>query len=548
MSFADLHQMVTGQSGPTGDGTAHRRFIYMLPQGSDVAPAVAQARGWLDELGVASEVALHVSTSAGERSFGLDWRMDLHRPAIVIGTSEMLVSKALNRAFGVPPIMWPVEFALVTNGAHWVVVEPGRCPRAVQTLQRISALAREQGTAEPLLVTLFSEKDLFVQPPRRPGAASPGDDVDLTAFFDTSPEAIAAWLDVVPLVTEADRELHVGVAWATWTPAEGGAPDPEVRAPGAEYRVSLSLRAIAELAAERAIWRRGAYGAWTRVTSAADVEPFSVLLADAADDAAGLARGNVPVLRTPAELAALAAEAGVVPEAEQRPWQSMETHSEQVRDQAAALIALLDPAVPGPARESAVVAGYLHDAGKAHEIWQDGLCALAPAEDQARVAAGRPWAKSGDGAWGRLEFAGGVSFRHELASLLLIDGPLPRLLAAAPDPDLCRYLVLAHHGRLRMIVTDPDTPRPPDGGARVLYGLEQGATSGVPPMLGQPATTLTVDLTQFGADDDGGAWSRTAARLLERYGPFRLAYLEAIVRMADWRASAGRELPGPGAA
>ena len=36
-------------------------------------------------------------------------------------------------------------------------------------------------------------------------------------------------------------------------------------------------------------------------------------------------------------------------------------------------------------------------------------------------------------------------------------------------------------------------------------------------------------------DDD---WGRTAARLRDRYGPFALAYLETLVRIADWRASA----------
>ena len=65
---------------------------------------------------------------------------------------------------------------------------------------------------------------------------------------------------------------------------------------------------------------------------------------------------------------------------------------------------------------------------------------------------GRPWAKSGvTGAW----FGGGVPFRHELASLLMLDGPLNVLLADAPDADLARYLVLAHHGKLRVQVRDP---------------------------------------------------------------------------------------------
>ena len=132
-----------------------------------------------------------------------------------------------------------------------------------------------------------------------------------------------------------------------------------------------------------------------------------------------------------------------------------------------------------------------------------------------------------------LAFAGGVAFRHEFASLLLIDGPLRHLLAASPDPDLTRYLVLAHHGLLRIQVRDPK-----------ILGLEQGATSDIPPMLGGQATTLMVDLDQFrpGLDD---SWTGTVVGLLDKYGPFVLAYLEAVVRIADWRASGGRELPGP---
>jgi CRISPR-associated endonuclease/helicase Cas3 len=70
-----------------------------------------------------------------------------------------------------------------------------------------------------------------------------------------------------------------------------------------------------------------------------------------------------------------------------------------------------------------------------------------------------------------------------------------------------------------------------------ILGLAQGATSDIPPLLGQQATTLTVDLGQF------RSWTGTVAGLLDRYGPFTLAYLETVVRVADWRASGGRELP-----
>ena len=42
-----------------------------------------------------------------------------------------------------------------------------------------------------------------------------------------------------------------------------------------------------------------------------------------------------------------------------------------------------------------MTAAYLHDAGKAHKIWQDALCALAPRGAPGEIDAGRPWAKSG---------------------------------------------------------------------------------------------------------------------------------------------------------
>ena len=159
------------------------------------------------------------------------------------------------------------------------------------------------------------------------------------------------------------------------------------------------------------------------------------------------------------------------------------------------------------------------------------------------IQAGRPWAKSGGN--GRLRFGGGVAFRHELVSLLLLDGPLRPLLAGPPDPDLIRYLVLAHHGKLRVQVRDPGdlaVLASEEASERALLGLTHGTVAPVPHMLGQSASELTVDLEEFSLGGDK-SWTRTVLGLLDRYGPFILAYLETVVRIADWRASAGAEEP-----
>jgi CRISPR-associated endonuclease/helicase Cas3 len=35
----------------------------------------------------------------------------------------------------------------------------------------------------------------------------------------------------------------------------------------------------------------------------------------------------------------------------------------------------------------------------------------------------------------------------------------------------------------------------------------------------------------------GASWGERVAALLARFGPFSLAYLESLLRVADWRAS-----------
>src|ERR1022692_956410 len=132
-----------------------RRLVYALPQRSLVEQVAGDVQGWLTNLGLADVVALHV-VMGGEGTSQKQWRMDMHQPAIVIGTVDSLVSKALNRGYGIGRATYPIDFALVTNGAHWVIDEIQLCPESTTTLRQLAAFASFFGTAEPFGLTCMS--------------------------------------------------------------------------------------------------------------------------------------------------------------------------------------------------------------------------------------------------------------------------------------------------------------------------------------------------------------------------------------------------------
>ena len=699
-----------------------RRLVYALPQRSLVEPTAVAVGSWLAALGLAEQVALHVVMgSAGDVRpvMQVQWRRDPHRPAVVIGTADALVSKALNRGFGVSRITCPIDFALATNGAHWIFDEPSLSRRAVSAMDGIARLSTVLGSAEPFKVSGVSAGEMragggqcrigrlaadagdyeaiaaAVAGMHRPGTrtlivvntvaaargvhaalagrrepcvlvhtafrgrerlaltgaltdeiasdgqivvatqvAEAGMDLDaalvvteaapwpsvvlrarhcLRGAAPCEPELrepelrwippVRAWpyresdvaaavamlreldgrrlssaelagsagltasaaqpalpalgpaelielfdttvddVDLAPYVQDGD-DLEAQLIWAMWTAGDDIRPPADARLPSEEWRCRAPLEQVGVLAARVPVWRFDwASDGWTAVTEKERAKPGEILLVAAADG------GYDPVLGFDPALAATVIESPsadpVAEPAAVTEWVSLRQHSEETADQAAALLASIRPALGDSVLRAIVRAAYLHDAGKAHPIWQDALCALAADEDRTRIATGRPWAKSGMNA--RLEFAGDVSFRHELGSLLLIDGPLRGLVDGTVDRDLVRYVVLAHHGRLRVRVQDPDSA------PGVLFGLAQGAVWSMPSgfdghglagagLAGHGAVELTVDLAGFGGNG-ASSWAAAVGRLLDRYGPFVLAYLETIVRVADWRASGRDPLP-----
>lgn len=376
---------------------------------------------------------------------------------------------------------------------------------------------------------------------------------DFASLFDTSPDLSGHDLDIAPYVRDTE-DLSVQVCWLEW---DGTVPPNSLRPPNAELRCRVPLGGVAELLRRGvSVWRfdvlkRG----WATISRRSPPRPGEVLIlasssggyrTDIGFDPTSVA--PVPVTQTelgdadavddPNEDAinADARSFGAIH------WVGLEKHLDETAEAAADLTGSLG--LPPDHSADIVLAARVHDIGKAHPTWQDALCATALDAERSDVDAGRPWAKSAHHST-RLKYPAHIqTFRHELAGLLLLDGPLAGLLDTACDPDLVRYLVLAHHGKLRVQIRDAVPTSAP-----AVFGLIRDETVAIPIVLDHPTTELTTTLArlELGGDPAAGvaAWADVVSGLLDRYRPYRLAYYETLVRVADWRASALHDLDGP---
>lgn len=174
-----------------------------------------------------------------------------------------------------------------------------------------------------------------------------------------------------------------------------------------------------------------------------------------------------------------------------------------------------------------------HDLGKVHDAFQTML--TAGVVDVAGIDAAPPFAKS-DGRSRRR--CTRPHFRHELASALA-------WLAHGGD-DLTAYLIAAHHGKIRLHLRPRPTEVREVEGRSVVLGLIDGErlpSADLGEGVHADATQMDLGIARLGGGG-GASWVERTSRLVDEHGPFRLAAWEALLRIADWRGSAFRAVPG----
>ncbi|MEX2579287.1 MAG: CRISPR-associated endonuclease Cas3'' [Verrucomicrobiales bacterium] len=105
-----------------------RRLVYCLPMRTLVEQTRDEVRGWVERLADADLISTKprvVVLMGGESLEGDEKDWDIHPEAdtILIGTQDMLLSRALNRGYGMSRYRWPMHFALLNNDCLWVMDE-----------------------------------------------------------------------------------------------------------------------------------------------------------------------------------------------------------------------------------------------------------------------------------------------------------------------------------------------------------------------------------------------------------------------------------------
>jgi len=350
---------------------------------------------------------------------------------------------------------------------------------------------------------------------------------DLLDLFDTTPDLSGNDIDISRFIRSDDPETDVQFFWRDWSGEVPEEPQPERRELCSipVGQANTFLKTLAERKRGPAFTWDHLDGKWLKLDPR-DVRPGMVILLPS--DAGGYSElgwdsgstSPVPVVRP-----------------EQKPHQAESTDSdpnsltnetpytiaEHTEHVVAKLEALLNQIPVADRADVLKQAARWHDLGKAHPAFQAGLHRV-----NSELSSDQLWAKSGK--QGKLTYGCRKYFRHELASAL---AALQQGLAF----DVA-YLIATHHGRVRLSIRSLPGEIPPDPPQTLFaLGLVQGdelPTVCLGDGVESAKTTLDLSPMQLGGET---SWTGRALNLLAELGPFKLAYLETLLRVADVQAS-----------
>ena len=422
-----------------------------------------------------------------------------------------------------------------------------------------ASLEKLNGNASPANLEQI-KSDIAASIPRCPYSLQRHELLD---FFDTDANLSLGFTDVSPFVRGLDDDTDLQVLWRDPRSEDDRKPDfiPDF------HRDELCSVSIDKAFKSRAvldkgwIWR-GKESGWMSVRESGIAPGMTILLplsAGGYDVDAGWTgeqkdnkhpsyQQNTVIPSDAESLSCLA-----------NGWQSIAVHTAEVAAQFATLwAATIDEGTYTAEHDASIAAVPWHDVGKNHPEWQqavvDALKEAGITGKEAHIPFGKfslsdsPSLRSLSGKdlkreVNRLRRSFHPGIAHEVASALAFrQSEQARYGTARPLSSLLtEYLIMMHHGRVRKVLRDEIPRFPKDAKDNdTVRGVVHG--SSIPAVIidgkSLGCTSLSTDCRRMGRDVAGNeSYTRGVLRLLEHYGPFRLAFFEAIFRAADVRAS-----------
>ena len=369
---------------------------------------------------------------------------------------------------------------------------------------------------------------------------------DLMDLFDTTPDLSGNEIDVARFIRDrSDRSVQV--AWREITQGM-----PSGSSPHRDELCAVPVYEIRKWLKKCRAWRldhlsRDRDRPWTRC-NADDLHDGVEVVLDASEGGYNPETGWDPKSKATVHVIEVPEEQGLShddrafgdePASRSIAWYPLTQHLIDVERACEELLDGFGPSDLTPEmRRASIIAGRLHDIGKASPVWQNAVLATVDDEQRASLEDGGPYAKTDNNK--HLRYTDPTTdkprryFRHELASALALMSEGASSMGDPHETDLVIYLVAAHHGRVRLSIRRHPEESDLDDKAVTILGIAEGDLL---PEVDLGGSTVPRSCLTFPTGDD--RYERRALALRDRadLGPFRLAFLELVVRSADWRAS-----------
>lgn len=175
------------------DAAWPRRLVWCLPMRVLVEQVAAEIEAALQRMGgSAADVPVHILMGGADTAA---WQIEPEREAVLVGTQDMLLSRALNRGYAASRARWPMEFGLLNQDCLWIMDEVQLMDVGLATSAQLQAF-RDDDAPKALRPCTTWWMSATLQP----------------AWFTKSPDT-ASLMAALPAVTAVPVDARQGPLW-----------------------------------------------------------------------------------------------------------------------------------------------------------------------------------------------------------------------------------------------------------------------------------------------------------------------------------------------